>query len=48
MTDDGTHFWPESDGWHLATSFMILGPFKSFDAAVKRWRLIQLSTGATS
>jgi hypothetical protein len=29
MTDDGTYFWPESDGWHLTTGFpQILGPVR--------------------
>jgi hypothetical protein len=43
MTDDGTYFWPESDGWHLTTGFQILGPFKSFNAALTRYRLIRLA-----
>ena len=43
MGEGDIYFWTESDGWRFNTDTMILGPFKSFDAAVKRWRLIVMA-----
>jgi hypothetical protein len=43
IADDGTYFWLESDGWRVAVGHAIIGPFATFDAALKRWRLIRLS-----